>query len=145
MRQYSIDHVELTWQGLDFKPGLAAGSTIVEARTTPSFSQKTSANGEAIRVGNPDRTGTLSVLVNQESQLQQQLVVLAKDDQLNRNIVGAMVLKDTTSGEQFTYQNAYITVQPDETRATESSDFTWVFNFEKIERTVSEDQNLVGN
>jgi hypothetical protein len=145
MRQYSIDHVELTWQGLEFKPGLAAGSTITEARTAPSWTIKAQANGAAIRVYSPDRTGTVSVLVNQEAALQQQLRALAQTDRLDRDIVGPMVLKDTSSGEQFTYKNAFIQTQPDEIRGTESSDFTWVFMFEDIEKTVSVDQNLVGS
>ena len=37
MKQYSIDRVELSWQGLDFKEGLASGSTITEARVAPSW------------------------------------------------------------------------------------------------------------
>lgn len=145
MKQYSIDHVELAWEGLDFKPGLAAGSSVTEARTAPSWTMKTSANGEGIRTFNPDRSATISCLVNQESKLHQQLRQLAESDRLNRDIVGPMVLKDTTSGEQFTYVNAFITVDPDEIRATESSDFTWVFMCERITKTVSEDQNLVGS
>ena len=145
MRQYSIDHVELGWEGLDLKEGLAAGSTITEARTAPSWSMKTSANGEGIRTFNPDRSATISILVNQESKTHQQLRQLAKDDRDNRNVVGAMVLKDITSGEQFTYHNAFIVTDPDEVRATESSDFTWVFMCERITKTVAINNNLVGN
>lgn len=145
MRQYSIDHVELGWEGLDLKEGLAAGSTITEARTAPSWSMKTSANGEGIRTFNPDRSATISILVNQESKTHQQLRQLAKDDRDNRNVVGAMVLKDTTSGEQFTYVNAFIVTDPDEVRATESSDFTWVFMCERITKTVAINNNLVGS
>lgn len=145
MRQYSIDHVELDWEGLDLKEGLAAGSTITEARTAPSWSMKTSANGEGIRTFNPDRSATISILVNQESKTHQQLRQLAKDDRDNRNVVGAMVLKDITSGEQFTYHNAFIVTDPDEVRATESSDFTWVFMCERITKTVAINNNLVGN
>lgn len=145
MRQYSIDRVELTWQGLDFKPGLAAGSSIVEARTTASFSDKTSAMGELIRVYSADKSGTLTILVNQESQLHQDLKALSAADRLNRNIVGAMVMKDTSSGEQYTYKNSYIQTDPDETRGTESTDVSWNFRFESIEKSVSANQNLVGN
>ncbi len=56
-----------------------------------------------------------------------------------------MVLKDTTSGEQFTYVNAFIVTDPDEVRATESSDFTWVFMCERITKTVAINNNLVGS
>lgn len=145
MKNYSSDFVEIAWEGLDFKEGLAAGSFVTEARTAPSWSGKTSVAGELIRTFNPDRSATVSILVNQTSKLHQQLRQLAENDRLNRNVVGAMVLKDTSSGEQFTYVNAFITVDPDEIRATESQDFTWVFMCERITKTVSEDQNLVGS
>ncbi len=144
-KQYAIDKVELAWEGLDLKEGLASGSVITEARTGPSWTIKASANGEMIRVHNPDRTGTVSILVNQESKTHQRLRALVFADEADRDVVGPMVLKDLTSGEQFTYRNAFIQTEPDELRATESSDFTWVFFFEKIEKTISEDQNLVGS
>jgi hypothetical protein len=73
MRQYSIDQVELTWQGLNFKPGLAQGTTVTEARNAPSFTVKPTGQGKAVRVYNPDRTGTVAVIVDQESQLHQSL------------------------------------------------------------------------
>jgi len=88
------------------------------------------ANGEGIRTFSPDRSATISILVNQESKTHQQLRQLAEDDRDNRNKVGPMVLKDTTSGEQF---------------ATESSDFTWVFMCERITKTVAINNNLVGS
>ncbi len=145
MRNYSIDKVELAWEELDFKAGLAAGSTITEARTTPSFTLKVLANGSTVRVYSTDRTGTISIIVSQESKLHQDLRALAQTDRDTRQVVGPMVLKDTSSGEQLTYRNAFIQTVPDEIRGTESSDFTWVFMFEDFEKTVSIDQNLVGS
>lgn len=145
MRNYSIDQYNLTWQNLDFAEGLAAGSSFVEARTTPAFTMKMSARGKGIRVYNTDRSGTTTILVNSESKLNQDLRALAKQDRLTRDVVGAMVGKDSSSGEQFTYKNAFIVTEPDETRATESTDVAWVFMWEDIDKTVSTDQNLVGS
>lgn len=132
MRQYSIDTVEVAWLGLDFKEGLAEGSSLTEARTTPSFSQKMSAAGKGRRVYNPDRSGTMSVLVDQESQLHNQLHAIARADRnpATRNKVGEFLMTDIASGEVFTYKNAYIMTDPDTVRGTESAVFTWVFNFE---------------
>lgn len=145
MRNYSIDQYDVTWQGLDFASGVAAGTSFVEARTTPAFTMKMSARGKGIRVYSTDRSGTTTVLVNAESKLNQDLRALAKQDRISRDVVGAMVGKDSSSGEQFTYKNAFILSEPDETRATESTDVAWVFMWEDIEKTVSVDQNLVGN
>lgn len=148
MRQYSIDGVELAWLGLDFKEGLAAGTSITEARTAPSWTIKATGQGRAVRVYNPDRTGTLSVVVDQESQLHQSLLDISRADRnpATRNQVGAMVLKDTSSGEVVNFKNTFITTDPDLTRGTESATFTWVFGFEDVEKeTVDPLTNLVGS
>jgi hypothetical protein len=147
MRQYSIDNVEVAWLALDFKEGLAEGSSITEARNAPTFSQKVGAVGKATRTLNPDRTGTMSILVDQESQLHNQLHAIARADRnpATRTQVGDMVLTDITSGEKFTWENTYIMTDPDTVRATESSVITWVFNFEKAVPTAAETlENVVG-
>lgn len=145
MRQYSIDHVEVNFFGIDLKPGLAQGTSITEARTSPSWTQKPTGTGKVVRVYNPDRSGTLSIVVDQESAVHQQLRSLSLTDRASRNVVGVLTVKDTTSGESFFYTNAYISTDPDETRGTDSATFTWVFNFEDVEHTVAIDNNIVGS
>lgn len=147
MRQYSIDNVELAWLGLDFKEGLAEGSSITEARTSPSFTQKMSGLGKARRAYNPDRSGTVSILVDQESQLQNQLHAIARADRNpgTRDKVGVMKLTDLTSGEVFDYNNAYIMTDPDTVRGTESTVQTWVFAFEaSVPAEAATLENVVG-
>ena len=144
-RNYSIDKCELGWFGLDLKPGLAAGTSITEARASVAWTNKISGMGGVTRVYNPDRSGTVTVVVDQESSTHQDLRALAQLDVQTRNIVGTMTLKDTTSEEVFYYKNAYIATEPDESRGTESTTFSWVFNFESVEHTVSANENLVGN
>lgn len=148
MRQYSIDGVELAWLGLDFKEGMAAGTVITEARSAPSWTMKATGQGKAVRVYNPDRTGTWSVVVDQESQLHQSLLDIARADRNPsiRDKVAAAVLNDTSSGEVVTWGNSFITTEPDLTRGTESATFTWIFGFESVEKTTVDPlTNLVGS
>lgn len=146
MRQYSIDHVEVAWFGLDLKPGLANGTSITEARTTVTWSNKITGQGKVSRIFNPDRSGTVSIVVDQESQTHTDLRALAQVDIVSRNVVGPMVVRDTTSGDVFYYKNAYIATEPDETRGTESATFTWVFNFEAVTHvTTNSSQNVIGS
>jgi hypothetical protein len=147
MRQYSIDQVELSWLGLDFKEGLAQGASITEARAAPSWTVKPTGQGRAVRVYNPDRTGTVSIVVDQESQLHQSLKAIAQADQIpaTRNQVATMTLTDTSSGEVINFNNAFITTEPDATRGTESATFTWVFAYETRDSApVANLTNLVG-
>jgi hypothetical protein len=148
MRQYSIDGVSLAWLGLDFKEGMAAGTVITEARSAPSWTMKATGQGRAVRVYNPDRTGTLSVVVDQESQLHQSLLDIARADRNPsvRDKVAAMVMSDASSGEAVTWKNSFITTDPDLTRGTESATFTWVFGFESVDKTTVDPlTNLVGS
>jgi hypothetical protein len=147
MRQYSIDLVELAWLGLDFKEGLAQGTSITEARNAPSWTVKPTGQGRAVRVYNPDRTGTVSIVVDQESQLHQQLLAIAEADRnpATRTQVATMVLKDGSSSEQINFVNAFITTEPDASRATESTTFTWVFAYENREQEPVQLTNLVGS
>lgn len=146
MRQYSIDHVEVSWFGLDLKDGIAAGTSITEARNATSWSNKPTGQGKVVRVYNPDMSGTVSIVVDQESRTHQDLRTLAISDRAARNIVGPLVVTDTTTGEVFYYKNSYIASEPDESRGTESATFTWVFNFEKVTHVpVLTDNNVVGS
>lgn len=148
MRQYSSDQVEITWQGLDFKEGLAAGTFITEARGATSWTYKPGGPaGKGTRIYNPDRSGTVSVVVDQESRLHRNLRTIAKADRVpaTRTKVAAMIMADASSGDRTTYKNAYIVTDPDESRGADSVTFTWVFQFESIGRDDNEDpSNLVG-
>jgi len=133
MKQYSIDRVEAAFYGLDLKPGFAAGTTITETRSAPTWTKRATGNGRIVRVYNPDRSGTLTILVDQESDVHNQLRILAAADRLSRNVVGTLTVKDTSSGELFYYKNAYISTEPDEVRGTEAATYAWVFEFESVE------------
>lgn len=140
MRQYSSDKVEFTWAGLDFKEGFAAGTFLTEAQNAQRWAVKPTGTGSITRAYNPDKSGTLSVVVDQESLLHQQLKLLLKADELNRNVVFPGRLFDGSSQETMNYKNMFMLTRPDETRGTESSTFTWLLGFESIE-----DQPNIGN
>lgn len=130
MRQYSIDNVDLSWLGNDLTEGLAAGTSIQEARAAQSWSMKVGAKGNATRIYNPDRSGTLTITVDQESQGHAILIGIAKADRIGRDKVGPLVLVDNTSGQKIIFKRAFILGEPDESRGVESATFAWVFGFE---------------
>jgi hypothetical protein len=145
-RQYGIDRVDFSWNGLDFKEGMAAGSTITETQAAPRTTKKPTGQGKIVRVFDPNRSGTLAVLVDQESKLHQQLLAIAEEDRVNRNQVANGVMSDTSSGYVVNYKNMYIQTEPDEVRATTSSVFTWLFDYEvKEAQPIAEPTNAVGS
>jgi len=146
MRQYGIDQVELAWYGLDLKEGIAQGTSVAEARSTAPWSMKPSGTGGVVRVWNPDESGTLTITVDQESKLHQQLWTLHQADKLLRNVVAPLMMTDNASGEIFSYTNAFILNTPDESRGTESATFAWTFGYErKVKIAPAGDSNIVGS
>ena len=146
MRQYSIDQVEATWAGLDLKTGIAEGTSIVPARNAPTYTQKPTGNGRLIRVRNPDRSGTITITVDQTSKLHQELLAVALADRALGNVVKTLQVTDNTTGATHTYINAFITTDPDQAFGTEAATYPWVFGFESMEGVPQVgDAKLVGS
>ena len=147
MRQYSIDEIELTWSGLDFKAGLAEGSSIVPTRNNPTWSViAQGAVSTGTRSRSSDRSGTVAILVAQTSQLAQDLKAIAiRDEQKGGNEVKPMLMTDTSSGELITFKNAFIISRPEQVRDTVASIQTWIFYFEDFEDNEVALTNVVGS
>lgn len=148
MKQYSIDLCEFTWAGLNFKEGLADGSSLTPSRANPSWSQVPyGATTEQARSRSTNRSGQLTILVMQTSQLHQQLKGIANRDRLpGGKEVFPFVVKDNNSGDQITFKNTYIATEPDQVRATTASVYSWVFNFEDFtDEEIPRLSNVVGN
>jgi hypothetical protein len=80
MFNYSADKVDITWLGLDFGEGIADGTFITDTRANQSFTMTPLARGKIVRTFNPQKHGTLTILVNQSSALHQQLLAIAAAD-----------------------------------------------------------------
>lgn len=148
MRQYSIDQVELSWLNLDFKAGLSAGTSIVEAITAGGFSMTATANGNATRTYDPNRMGTVTVTTDQTSLIHRQLTAIWNQDKVaaTRDKVGPMKMNDASSGDVVTWKNAHIANRTPVSRGTEAVTFAWVFNFEEADDLPNENNltNVVG-
>ena len=149
-RQYSIETTEIAWAppglSLNLKEGIAAGTSIQEAKASPRYTAKQTGTRSVVRVRNPSRNGELTITVDQESKTHQQLTERMLADDLLGNVVGPIVMSDLASGEVFTYRNAYIANEPDESRGVESATFAWVFGYEeKIKIPGGGDENVVGD
>jgi len=147
MQQYSADTVEIAWQGLDFGEGVAVGTFIQQTRAVPRFTKKAKGRGGIVRVYNTDESGSLTIIVDQESQLHQDLINISESERnaATRDKVADLSMTDTSSGYVDIYQNAYISEPADESRGTESGTFTWTFEYErKNPEVVTQPINLVG-
>lgn len=147
MRNYAVDRLDLAWAGLDLKEGILQGTFLQEALSSPArWNMRANGMGRVVRSWNPDRSGTVTITVGQETSTHRKLYTLLQEDELLHNVVKPMVATDLSSGEEFRYVNAFILGEPNESRGTEAAAFAWVFGFERKSKTVpTEDQNIVGD
>ena len=62
---------------------------------------------------NPDTSGEVAVLIDQESGVNQALIALATADRFIRSAVGPLILIDNSAREILTFSSAYISTIPD--------------------------------
>ena len=118
---------------------------VVEALAHARYGQRETGMGGVTRYYMPGRSGTLTVTVNQESELHQQLQDKFAQDNLTRDQVFPFEMYDGSSQEEFTYTNTYIMQEPNEARGSEPGDWQWVFAFErKVKTTNTSNTNVVG-
>lgn len=149
MRQYSADQVEMAWNGLDFKTGVAQGTFITESLNGAGWSMTPAGAVPTVtRTYDPDKSGTLTLTIDQTSTLHQQLMIIARSDRnpATRTQVDTLKITDTSNGEVMNYLNAHISVKAGFGRGSEAGTPSWVFNFEDYaeEPNQANTTNLVG-
>lgn len=145
---YSIDMVEFSWLGLNFKGGLATGSSIVETHNAAGATRTASAVGNGIDTYDPNNTGQLTFLFDQTSVEHQQLLAVwnaFKNPNTRKDQYGTGVMRDNSSGYVIDYTSMSIAKDPEETRGTEAAALPWVFNFtRRNKKPIANPTNVVG-
>lgn len=146
MRQYAADRVKVGWTfSGDLTPGLAAGTFVQEERNAPTWNTKPDGFGGLIRMFNKDRSGQVTLLIDQESREHQVLRTLANTDRLTRALVGPLVVTDLNMKELAFYNQAFILTDPNLLKAVGPSTVAWVFAFSSIAyQAFGANNNVVG-
>lgn len=151
MRQHSADLIEAAWAPLgrpsiDFKEGLARGTFIMPVRNVKTWTQRPNGVGGVLHLYTADRSGTLTLLIDIESAVHQQLVTLANLDVALRSIVGPLVIRDANTKEVSFYNKARIETEPDTPKGTAAGVVPWRFLFETyLRQSLTTTANVVGN
>ena len=141
-RSYSVEEVKFAWNALPFDEGVAEGTRIQINPNAPRKSKKVTGNGKIVIVTNPDRSGTIVITVDNESQLHQLLLALYESP---ASPVLPSVLVNNNTGRVSSFSNTFIEAKSPEQFASEASTSQWTFGFER-ETTLANptDQNVVG-
>jgi len=151
MRQHSPDLIEATWAVLnavpvDLKEGFGVGTFVQPTRNAPTWTQSPNGVGGIVRRYSPDRSGSITFLIDAESKQHQQLITLGNADVLLRSLTGALVVRDGNTKEFAFYNKAYIATIPDIPKGVSAAIIPWRFNFETfVQQPFGFNENVVGN
>lgn len=150
MRQYGADLIEVTWAivaavPLDLKEGLGQGPFLQPTRNAPTWTQRPNGVGGILRLYNPDRSGSLTMLIDMESRTHQELITIANVDVVSRSITGPIVVRDGNTREITYYNKAYIATIPDVPKGNTAGLIPWQWNFETFfTQSFGFNRNVVG-
>jgi hypothetical protein len=134
-RQYGFDEVEASWTtpsgSLDLKEGITQDGGLEESQAAQAWSLRADGQGNGLYTKLLDDTGTLTVTVEQESGLNQKLLVRYNMDRTLGNQVGPIVVTDNSNGDVYVYTNARIMGRPNVVRGVSATTAQWVFGYTK--------------
>ncbi len=131
---HSIDQIELDFLGNDLTSGLATGTVITETINTDEFTDTVRARGSVDTAWNPDQTGTVAIVMAEESQAHQTLIAIAnaaRDPGTRGAQIGLLKLQNNGNGTGIDWVNAKIMSRAPAVYGTETQTVTWTFSFER--------------
>lgn len=138
LTQYDPIQVIGTWSpsnfaSIDILDGRISGEFVVSARDNPVWTREFDAHGNATRVKNNNKGGTVTITLSASSPTNDSLSIAVQTDRLGENVVGALVLKDLNGTTLLTAQNAFLVDVPDVSFGAERGARSWTFECSAIE------------
>lgn len=116
--------------------GFADGSFVSVERAEDTFSLKMGADGTAVRVKNPNRSGTIKVTLSQTSPANDLLSAAHATDDLTGLAVLPMSVKDGNGTTIAGALRTWVKKPPGVSFAKDASDREWTFETDRLEMFV---------
>jgi hypothetical protein len=132
MALYSFDPKELS---VIVGPYIIRGfsdSQVTLARTNPAWELVVGADGEATRVKSNDRSGTVTISLQQSSPSNDELTTLALADELSNTGLFPLFVKDNLGTTLCSAETAYIEKFPDAAFAKTAQTREWVIRADDL-------------
>jgi hypothetical protein len=109
--------------------GFAAGTIITATRTVDVWEMVSGGDGEITRIKNNDRSGLVTITLQQASASNVFLMSKITEDEIANTGLGPLLIRDfTSSAGQVAAANAFIKRVPDWGRATaDETNVEWIF------------------
>jgi hypothetical protein len=125
VKSYDPAKVTITFAGIIVE-GYADGTFITAARNNPSFSLKVGSSGEGARAKSNDRSGIVTLTLQQSSASNDLLSAQAALDEASGDGIGSLLIKDLSGTTLCSAETAWIQKPADVEYAKEISDRQWV-------------------
>jgi len=107
LRQYDPESILVSFRGLLIR-GFAKGTFVEAERSNATFGLEVGSHGDATRVRNRDQSGTVKVTLIQSSPTNDQLSLMALEDEKFGTAYGALFVKDALGTTLIEEENAFI-------------------------------------
>ncbi len=124
---YDPGQVVMVFKGVQMM-GFASGTFIKASRSEDAFSMVAGAHGDVTRVRSRNRTGSVTVMLQAGSPVNDLLSAILASDELAGLGVGPLMVKDNNGNTLITAANAWIRKIPDGEFADDQSDREWILD-----------------
>ena len=107
-------------------------SQVTVARDNPAWEMVIGADGEATRVKSNDRSGTITLTLQQSSPSNDDLSLIAAADELSNTGLRPVYIKDNLGTSLFTAVSAYIEQVPEAAYGKTQNDRVWVIKTDNL-------------
>lgn len=107
-------------------------SQITVARDNPQYEMVIGADGEATRVKSNDKSGTITITLQQGSPSNDDLSTIALADELSNGGLRPFFMKDNLGTSLFSAVSAYIEQIPEAAYGKTANDRTWIIRTDNL-------------
>jgi len=118
--------------------GYGENSIVSHARNSDSFTKRIGADGKVTRTRSADRSGRITITLQQSSTTNLVLSALLKADELGEGGTVPYLMKDNNGTTVFSSGTAWITRLPDDERANEAGDIEWTIDVSEMEAVIGD-------
>lgn len=140
---YDAAQVILTINGVQIS-GYAADTFISVEREEPSFTKVVGADGTTSRAKSNNRSGTMTITLNQTSASNDYLSALLAQDELTNEGVFPVIVKDISGESRFFSATGWVQGMPTVEYGKEISDREWLIDLANIEFNIAGNRKIGG-
>jgi structural protein KPP10_ORF10 len=109
------------------------GTFITVSRARPMWSKRVGSTGAVTRSKSNDRSGSVTLMLEQGSAINDLFTKLAAADDATNAGIAALLIKDQNGNDLVSGKNAWVVGPPDQVKANEAGTVSWVLDVDVLD------------